>query len=98
MRIENIEKKIPENMMYKEASIKNGVLYWVTQDVFDEKDLLKFQKAMAEENIKKAYVTVRDLSCYDFNEDLRNKVLAKITTNKIDAKSYLKAIKRENLI
>lgn len=97
------EKKIPHTMRFKQYDVlddtKDLELYWVTQQFFSETELNEFIKALKKTIFKKAYVTVRDLSTYQFDKDLENNVLVKIELNAIsdlpyvDATRYIEAIK-----
>ena len=89
------EKNIPHNMRWKEYDVIDNNLYWVTQEIFSEADLIKFKEAFINTDFEKAYVTVRDLSVYDFERDLSNSVFAVVTKDEIYAKDYIKSIKRE---
>lgn len=71
----DFEGKIPRVMRFKEHSVVNdNDLYWVTQQFFNEDDVKQFAEAFKETSFNKAYVTVRDLSTYDFDVDMRHKV------------------------
>lgn len=89
------EKNIPHNMRWKEYNVIDNNLYWVTQEIFSEADLIKFKEAFINTDFEKAYVTVRDLSVYDFERDLSNSVFAVVTKDEIYAKDYIESIKRE---
>lgn len=87
------EKHIPREMRFKEFSVVDkGCLYWVTQEFFSVEQLYEFQQALKEHGgkYKKAYVTVRDLSGYDFEEDRKNKVLATVTPSRVSSNNYYK--------
>ena len=73
------EKNIPHEMRFKEYDTMDNELYWVTQEPFNKRDLLDFAKALQETRFEKAYVTVRDLSTYDYNKDKENNVLAVVS-------------------
>lgn len=88
------EKLIPHTMRFKEYKVLENSfdLYWVTQQPFDMKDLLQFQKALIQNTpFAKAYVTVRDFSAYDPNEVNTKDIFAIVTFDKIDATGYMKA-------
>lgn len=92
----DFEKKIPDRMRWKEKSIveDNRVLHWVTQEIFTEADLDKFQAALKDTDIEKAYVIPRDLSGYSFEDDMRNNVpFAIVTKDSISCKDYIDKIK-----
>lgn len=92
------EKTIPHRMRFKEYdSVDEDTLYWVTQDAFGLSDLKIFANALTKTPYSKAYVTIRDFSSYDFQEDLDRGVLAIVNTNgDIVADGYLnKAKERE---
>ena len=97
----DFEKLIPSHMRFKEVNLVNGnEIYWVTQDIFSPNDLKEFQQAIRnyDGNIKKFYVTPRDLSPhYTFEEDLANKVLATVTPDEILQDDYIKAIEKSGL-
>ena len=89
------EKKIPHVMRFKEYDVKENedgkTLYWVTQQFFTLDELEEFQKAFVEltsDNFKDAYVTVRDLSHYNLDEDYEDGVLCYITAQNIDCTGY----------
>lgn len=89
------EKLIPHGMRYKQAEVVNdNEMYWVTQNIFTSVELQQFQKAIREYdgNIEKFYVTSRDISSYNFEDDRANKVLAVVTPNSIQQDDYVKAI------
>jgi len=89
----DFEKKIPHNMRFKEVDILNDNLYWITQEFFNQEDLLEFQKAFRETSFKKAYITTRDLSwSYNFEEDKTNHVLVVLTKEEINSKDYFEAV------
>ncbi|MCM1008286.1 MAG: SNF2-related protein [Ruminococcus flavefaciens] len=92
----DFEKKIPNEMRWKENSIveDNTALYWVTQEIFTEADLDKFQAALKDTDIKKAYVIPRDLSGYSFEDDMANNTpFAVVTKDSISCKDYINTIK-----
>lgn len=66
----SFEKKIPTKMRFKKYDeVNDNDLYWVTQEFFDEDDIKKFAVEFKNTGFDKAYVTVRDLSSYDFDKD-----------------------------
>lgn len=92
----DFEKKIPNKMRWKENSLveDNTALYWVTQEIFTEADLDKFQAALKDTNIEKAYVIPRDLSGYSFEDDMINNApFAVVTKDSISCKDYVDRIK-----
>lgn len=92
----DFEKKIPDGMRWKEKSIveDNRALHWVTQEIFTEADLDKFQAALRDTDIEKAYVIPRDLSGYSFEDDVRNNApFAVVTKDSISCKDYIDKIK-----
>ena len=94
------EKLIPNKMRFKTCgAVNNKCFYWVTQEPFNRDDLLSFQKAFKnfDTNIKYIYVTVRDLSTYDFNEDYSNAVFALVGRSKLYTKNYINAINKAGL-
>ena len=94
------EKLIPYRMRFKVTDVVNGnEMYWVTQGIFNVGDLLDFQQAVKEYNgdIKKFYVTSRDVSSYDFEADAAHKVLAIVTPDNIFKDEYLLAIEEAGL-
>ena len=94
------EKLIPYRMRFKATDVVNGnEMYWVTQGIFNVGDLLDFQQAVKEYNgdIKKFYVTSRDVSSYDFEADAAHKVLAIVTPDNIFKDEYLLAIEEAGL-
>ena len=92
------EKLIPYNMRFKEISLVNGnEMYWITQGIFNGDDLREFQQAIKkyDGNIKKFYVTPRDLSpSYSFEEDVEQKVLAIVTPDTILKDDYVHAVEQ----
>lgn len=89
------EKLIPHGMRYKQVEVVNdNEMYWVTQNIFTSVELQQFQKAIREYdgNIEKFYVTSRDISSYNFEDDRANKVLAVVTPDSIQQDDYVKAI------
>ena len=94
------EKLIPQNMRFKQVDVVNGnEIYWVTQGIFTVGELRDFQQAVREYdgNIKKFYVTPRDLSGYDFEEDKAHKVLATVTPYTLLKDDYVNAIREAGL-
>ena len=87
------EKEFPHNMRFKETSIVENNLYWVTQELFTENDLKLFQEAFKKTDFEKAYVTVRDLSNYNFEDDLGKNVFAIVTKDNINYTDYVDSIK-----
>lgn len=89
------EKLIPHGMRYKQVEVVNdNEMYWVTQNIFTSVELQQFQKAIREYdgNIEKFYVTSRDISSYNFEDDRANKVLTVVTPDSIQQDDYVKAI------
>jgi hypothetical protein len=76
--ISAFEEAVPHKMRPKYIDdVYDSGLYWVTQEPFSEDELREFADLFSNmEYYDVAYVTVRDFSCYDFNEDKHNKVLA----------------------
>lgn len=76
MTIENFnavkfEKLIPHEMRYKQYDVtEDGALYWVTQEMFNDKDIETFKNALKAAGFEKAYLIVRDYSSYDLETDL----------------------------
>ena len=102
----DFEKNIPHRMRFKHYDFvstyddygreKGQSLYWVTQEPFDDLDLEQFRDAFVDTGYSDAYVTVRDLSSYDFNSDKDEGVLVHITKDgNIDSDSYME-IANEN--
>ncbi len=92
----DFEKKIQDGMRWKEKSIveDNRALHWVTQEIFTEADLDKFQAALKDTDIEKAYVIPRDLSGYSFEDDMKNNVpFAIVTKDSISCEDYIDKIK-----
>ena len=90
----DFEKKLPREMRFKEYSFVNNDkdLFWVTQEYFTKRDLEKFAEALKETPFEKAYVTVRDLSSYNIDKDLKQNVVAIIYgDDTIDSKGYEEA-------
>lgn len=97
----DFEKNIPHEMRFKETySVNDGKdLYWVTQEYFTVGDLKKFADAFKKQDrFNQAYITVRDLSGYDFNSDLANNRLAIIDKEgNIAAQDYIDTCNEEGL-
>lgn len=92
----DFEKKIPNEMRWKENTIveNNTALYWVTQEIFTEADLDKFQAALKATDIEKAYIIPRDLGGYSFEDDMANNApFAVVTKDSISCKDYIDKIK-----
>ena len=92
---------IPHKMRYKvNQEIHPGEIYWVTQEIVtDKSDFEIVQEAIKGTNIKKFYITARDLSSnYEFDEDLENEVLAVVTPDEIEAEDYFKALKEHGCL
>ena len=75
------EKSIPDEMRFKSWDIiDNGsALYWVTQQHYTEDQLREFTEALKNTEFRKAYVTVRDNSTYEWADDNQHGVLDVIT-------------------
>ena len=92
------EKNIPHEMRFKEYNFVNiNDLYWVTQQPFSLNQLNQFAEAFKNTKFSKAYVTVRDFSTYDFENDLSRNVFAIIDkyNDIIDPTGYVEAVKKE---
>ena len=92
------EKNVPHEMRFKEYNFVNiNDLYWVTQQPFSLNQLNQFAEAFKNTKFSKAYVTVRDFSTYDFENDLSRNVFAIIDkyNDIIDPTGYVEAIKKE---
>lgn len=93
----SFEKNIPHNMRFKTFDVivdkDKTYLYWVTQCPFNRDELEQFQKAFKDTNFDAAYVTLRDLSGYDFYRDKGKDVLATVGKNGYDANPYIRAMK-----
>lgn len=80
--VNSFESKIPHNMRFKVWDSVNdkNTLYWVTQEDFSVKDLEQFAVALMDfaDYFDSAAVTVRDLSSYDYQEDLDSDVLCTV--------------------
>lgn len=91
------EKQIPHVMRWKEWSVVNDLdLYWITQQFFNEEDVKAFTEAFKSTGFDKAFVTVRDLSTYEYDRDLANKVF--VVVNKdgtYDMTDYLNTCESE---
>lgn len=96
----DFEKNIPHHMRFKHYEFvpvtdsygrdKGQSLYWITQEPFDDLDIEHFRDAFVDTGFSDAYVTVRDLSNYDFNSDKDEGVLVHISKDgTIDADDYL---------
>ena len=92
----DFEKNIPHCMRFKTWDIIDDpdrpkrYLYWVTQEPFDYLDIEHFRDAFVDTGFSDAYVTVRDLSSYDFNSDKDEGVLVHISKDgTIEADDYL---------
>ena len=70
----NFEKNIPDTMRFKEYHVVDDILYWVTQEPFDEFDLRYFIDVLEDTYLKKAYIVVRDVSSYDLKKDMAKQV------------------------
>ena len=89
----NFFKSIPWNMRYKlYETVEDDNLYWVTQNFFDKYDIEQFAEEFKKLDFEKAYITVRDLSTYDFDTDMKNKVLVIIDKDNIYSEDYLNKI------
>lgn len=96
----DLEKHIPYHMRFKSCEILEDekALYWVTQCFFTANDLKTFQEAISNyTDIDKAYVTVRDFSSYEFEDDKARNVLAIITRDSIDYSGYLDEVKQRGI-
>ncbi len=94
------EKLIPHEMRFKEVDLVNdNEIFWVTQEPFTIEQLREFQQAVRDYDgdIKRFYVTPRDLSGYNFEEDLARKVLAVVTPDTILKDDYVRAMREEGL-
>lgn len=91
----DFEQEIPRRMRFKEYDVVNyNDLYWVTQEPFSNEDLEEFANAFKNTPFTKAYVTVRDFSTYDFNQDKNANVFAIVDKSGItDTSGYDKALK-----
>lgn len=92
------EKNVPHEMRFKEYNFVNiNDLYWVTQQPFSLNQLNQFAEAFKNTKFSKAYVTVRDFSTYDFENDLSRNVFAIIDkyNDIIDPTGYVEAVKKE---
>lgn len=94
---EEFEKLIPHKMRWKEWNkVNDNDLYWVTQEFFSEAELKEFAEAFKTTGFDKAFVTVRDLSTYDYVRDLASKVF--VVVNKdgtYDMTDYLNTCENE---
>ena len=91
---EKFESNIPYNMRFKNYEQMDRDLYWVTQGVFTKPDLNEFKEALKDTKFEKAYVTVRDLSEYNFEADLSKNVFAIVTKDNINDINYFEAAKK----
>ena len=94
------EKLIPHEMRFKEADLVNGnEMFWVTQELFTIEQLREFQQAVRtyDSDVKKFYVTPRDLSGYNFEEDLARNVLAVVTPDTMLKDDYVRAMQEVGL-
>lgn len=95
------EKLLPQTMRYKQVNKVNGnEIYWVTQDIFSVEELQQFRQAVREYDgdIKKFYVTARDLSPhYSFEDDRAENILAVVTPDTISEEAYVNAIRKAGL-
>lgn len=91
------EKKIPQCMRYKEFSIEGDILYWITQDEFDDFDLSHFIDALEDSPLKKAFVILRDDSTYNFRKDLRNGkgTMVDLTQNNYIIRNYRESLNKK---
>lgn len=85
---DNFEKMIPHNMRWKEFTIiDNHILYWVTQEYFDENDLKAFKsalKALKNCPVDEAFVIPRDESFYNYDKDVKSGESAGVVNLKDD--------------
>lgn len=85
MTIENFsavkfEKLIPHKMRYKQYDVtEDGILYWVTQEMFTNEDVETFKNALKTAGFEKAYLIVRDYSAYDLETDIASGNIQTIT-------------------
>ena len=92
------EKHLPHNMRLKQAQRRqNGEIYWVTYEPFTVLDLREFQQAVKDYagDVKKFYVTPRDLSGYSFEGDKARGVLAEVTSDNMRYDDYVRAAEAE---
>lgn len=97
---EEFEKHIPNRMRFKEVHpVGEDAVHWITQEIFTVKDLRDFQQAVKDYGggVKKFFVIPRDLSSYDFAEDMAQNVLAEVTADSILKDSYVNAVRRAGL-
>ncbi len=97
---DEFEKLLPREMRFKEVTQVNGnEVFWVTQEPFTVEQLREFQQAVRDYagDVKKFYVTPRDLSGYDFAEDRANKVLAEVTPDSIFKDDYVRALQKAGM-
>lgn len=96
---EEFERYLSNNMRYKvfdthesDPDVPENSLYWVTQGPFNRDELEQFQKALKNyTTFDTAYVTLRDLSGYDYLHDKGKEVLASVGLENYDANPYIKA-------
>ena len=89
------EKLIPHEMRYKLFDLVNGnEMFWVTQAPFTVEQLGEFQQAIRvyDSDVKKFYVTYRNLSGYNFEGDLERNVLAVVTPDTVLKDGYVRAM------
>ena len=97
---EEFEKHIPRRMRFKEVRpVGEDAVHWITQEIFTVKDLRDFHYAVRNfgSGVKKFFVIPRDLSSYDFAEDMAQNVLAEVTADSILKDSYVNAVRRAGL-
>ncbi len=85
-------------MRLKQAQRRqNGEIYWVTYEPFTVLDLREFQQAVKDYagDVKKFYVTPRDLSGYSFEGDKARGVLAEVTSDNMRYDDYVRAAEAE---
>lgn len=78
------EKNLPHEMRFKETySVNDGKdLYWVTQEPFTNEMLNNYAEEFKKQGrYEKAYITTRDFSGYDYNDDVKRNTLAVIDKN-----------------
>lgn len=75
------EKSLPHEMRFKnwDEADDGSSLYWVTQQHYTEDQLREFAEALKNTEFRKAYVTVRDNSTYEWADDNQHGVLDIIT-------------------
>lgn len=97
------EKNLPHEMRFKEYDVLedeyadgyNKALYWVTQQFFGPEDIKQFQEALKNTDFDAAFVTVRDLSTYEYPKDKNNNVIVTITTETFDDSGYKENIEND---